>query len=1056
MVAACCRFAPDVSGQTAPDIEQLKAEVAQTERVDGPDSPALAAGLDKLAALYQEHDRYGDAEPLYVRALAIREKSLGPEHPDVAASLNNLASLYLEQSRYGEAEPLHKRALAIREKSLGPEHLDVAESLNNLASLYLEQGRYGEAEPLHQRGLAISEKSLGPEHPDVATSLNNLAMLYLEQGRYGEAGPLYRRSLAIREKALGSEHPAVATALSNLAFLHQAQGRYGEAEPLYKRSLAIREKSLGAEHRTVAASLNNLASLYQDQGRYGDAEPLLVRSLAIREKALGAEHSEVAGSLNNLALLYQAQGRHGDAEPLYMRGLAIWEKSFGPEHPELASFLNNLATLYRDQGRHGDAGPPFKRALAIREKSLGPEHPAVAISLSNLASLYRSQGRYGDAGPLFERALAIREKSLGAEHPDVALSLNNLALLYQAQGRHGDAEALYTRALGIAERSLGPEHLDVARSLNNLADLRRGQGRDADALPFARRASAIYRQRILAATDDNSPREAAGNRVGFFRHLALLGAAGVGAVREPLIEESFAIAQLAQATGTGVAVAKMAARFSQGNDALATLVKRKQDLVERLRKGESDLIKAASEAPEKRDRLAEQNLRGLLAQSNRDLAAVDAELQSRFPQYQALTRPEPLEVRAVQALMHPDEALIVYSIAPDAGWSWVIRPGQAAFLPLDVKEKVLAEAVNQVRAQMQPDPRGMAAPVDVRRLHELYRRVFAPAVAHLAGVRHVMVVPAGALQSLPFGMLVASPPKAIRSPADYRKVDWLANRYAISVLPSVGSIRALREFAKPAIGQKPFAGFGDPHLTDSAAPLRGRQAQPTLAAIFRNLNVKGTHSSQLDIADVRAIKRAPSLPETADELRAMAKTLKAGDGSLWLRDAATESTVKSLDLSKFRVIAFATHGLMAGELSGIAEPGLILTPPQEGTAEDDGYLSAAEIAQLKLNADWVLLSACNTAAADGTPGAEGLSGLGKAFFYAGSRSLLVSHWPVASEATVLLTTGMLREYEKNPARGKAQALRRAMLALRNAPTHPEHAHPFFWAPFVLVGEGGAR
>lgn len=141
---------------------------------------------------------------------------------------------------------------------------------------------------------------------------------------------------------------------------------------------------------------------------------------------------------------------------------------------------------------------------------------------------------------------------------------------------------------------------------------------------------------------------------------------------------------------------------------------------------------------------------------------------------------------------------------------------------------------------------------------------------------------------------------------------------------------------------------------------------------------------------------------------------------------------------------------------GVGEPGLILTPPNIGTLEDDGYLTAGEIAKLKLNADWVILSACNTAASDGTQGAEGFSGMAKAFLYAGARSLLVSHWPVASEATVPLTTGMLAAYEANPALGKAQAHRIAMLARMNTPDHPEYAHPLFWAPFVVVGEGGAN
>lgn len=186
----------------------------------------------------------------------------------------------------------------------------------------------------------------------------------------------------------------------------------------------------------------------------------------------------------------------------------------------------------------------------------------------------------------------------------------------------------------------------------------------------------------------------------------------------------------------------------------------------------------------------------------------------------------------------------------------------------------------------------------------------------------------------------------------------------------------------------------------------------------------------------------------------MASALGADPLFLWLQENATETRIKKVDLTKFQTIAFATHGVMAGEVKGVGESGLILTPPKQGTVEDDGYLSASEIAKLNLNSDWVILSACNTAASDGTPGAEGFSGLAKAFFYAGARSLLVSHWPVASEATVPLTTSMLSEYKANPSKGKAEAQRKAMMTLMSTPNHPEYAHPIYWAPFVVVGEGG--
>ena len=196
------------------------------------------------------------------------------------------------------------------------------------------------------------------------------------------------------------------------------------------------------------------------------------------------------------------------------------------------------------------------------------------------------------------------------------------------------------------------------------------------------------------------------------------------------------------------------------------------------------------------------------------------------------------------------------------------------------------------------------------------------------------------------------------------------------------------------------------------------------------------------------------MPETAVELLSIARSLGAEPDSVFVRERATEHRVRTTDLSNFKVVAFATHALVAGEFKGIAEPGLVMSPPDAGTVEDDGFLTASEIATLDLDADLVLLSACNTAAADGTPGAEGLSGLAKAFFYAGSRALVVSHWSVESDAAAKLTTGMLAHLAENSSDGRAEALRQSMLDLmQDDDAKPYHAHPMFWAGFSLVGEG---
>lgn len=579
---------------------------------------------------------------------------------------------------------------------------------------------------------------------------------------------------------------------------------------------------------------------------------------------------------------------------------------------------------------------------------------------------------------------------------------------------------------------------------------------------MARKASAIYRRRIVAGgTGDTAVLESARNREWFFQHLSLLAGNSGQEPAAKITDEAFQIVQLEQASGTASAIAKMASRFASGDDALAGLVKRKQDASERRSKEEEQLVAASGKPPQARNAADEQRLRDDIARTGKEIETMDAELTRRFPQYQELTRPEPVTVSQIRAVLKPGEAMLVYALGGIWGnFLWVVRQEEAKFLPLYLDLKNLTSRVTTVRSEMELNNAGRGARVSVGALYELYDRLFAPALPHLTGIKHVMVVPAGPLQGLPFSMLIASHPPEIKSDTDYRQVDWLAKHYALSVLPSVSSIRAFRQFAKTGGAQESFAGFGDPLIGETGGTTRGKRARMDIAKVFRNLVVQANANAlplaqATEIADVEAIRAAPRLPETADELQAMAKVLKSDPKSLWLRENATESTIKRLDLSKYRTLAFATHGVMAGEVKGIGESGLILTPPREGSLEDDGYLSASEIAKLKLNADWVVLSACNTAAADGTPGAEGLSGLAKAFFYAGARSLLVSHWPVASEATVPLTTAMLKEYAAHPAQGKAEAHRKAMLALIAMPDHPEYAHPLFWAPFVVVGEGGA-
>jgi len=1018
-----------------------KSSLAIWEKARGPESAEVAASLDNLAQLYDTQGRYPEAEPLFKRSLAIAEKTLGPDDPDVATTLNNLAELYRKQGRYPEAEPLFKRALAIAEKTLGPDDPDVATGLNNLALLYNAQGRYPEAEPLLKRSLAIIEKALGPEHPNVAASLSNLAGLYDNQGRYAEAEPLYKRSLTISEKVLGPEHPDIAFSLNNLAALYDNQGRYAEAEPLFKRSLAIWEKALGPDDPNVATSLNNLAELYDTQGRYAEAEPLFKRSLAIREKALGPDHPAVATSLNNLAGRYVTQGRYNEAEPLFKRALSIMEKAVGPDHPNVATSLSNLARVYVSEGRYTEAESLFKRSLAISVKALGPDHPDVATSLDDLATLYDNQSRHAEAEPLLKRSLAISEKALGPNHPKVARSLSNLARVYISESRYAEAEPLLKRSLAISEKALGPDHPAVAIVLNNLAKLYDTLGRYAEAYTLSGRAVDIVARRIAVAGSERSggTGEQRQFRDLFLLHVALAFEHGkAGAVSAA---ESFPAAQLASASSTAQAVAGMAARFVAGTDALAAAVRERQDLVQRWQFLDGAIIKAASKPPAQRDTASETALHQQFTETGARLDALDARIARDFPAFAELSNPKPLDIASAQALLAPDQAMLVYLVGGDETWLWALRRDRVVMYRVDLGAKALDTEVAALRARLDPALNPTLAPFVATRAHALYQKILAPAAPLLDGARHILVVPDGALESLPLGVLVTRSPKSDpQNLTDHRDIAWFARDHAIAVLPSVSALRALRQVTSASHAPLPFVGIGAPVLAGRLASARGIK----LASLFHGA-----------LADVVAVHALPPLPETAEELRAVAKAMGAGEQDLYLAERASEPLLRRAGLDRYRIVEFATHGLMSGDLRGLAEPALVLTPPPVATSDNDGLLTASKVATLKFNADWVVLSACNTAAPDGTPDAGGLSGLAKAFFYAGARSLLVSHWSVPSRATVKLVTGAFEELKNDPSIGRAEALRRTEMAMLDPKSPPEFAHPQVWAPFVLAGEGEA-
>jgi CHAT domain-containing protein len=701
---------------------------------------------------------------------------------------------------------------------------------------------------------------------------------------------------------------------------------------------------------------------------------------------------------------------------------------------------------------------------------------------------------------------------LGPDHPNVATALNNLAGLYQAQGRYTEAEPLYMRSLAVREKALGPEHPNVATSHNNLAVLHLAQ-RDLVRAAASWRAAARVLQgraaRGLSGDSGGSVKNEAHQRNFYFEGLvktAYRVQSGGVSNGQQLASEMFETAQWGQASQAAASLAQMAARSAGGSPELAALVRERQDLVAEWHVKDKLLITARSEPPAKRNATGENAMGDRLAVINDRLATIDARLAKDFPDYAALASPKPIAVTDVQTVLREDEALVLFldtvefKPLPEETFVWVVTSSDVRWARYDLgtnglKREVAAlrcgldasswygdggkQCADLLKLPIEKVPTvGDPLPFDVSRAHALYQSLFGEAADLIRG-KHLLVVPSGALTTLPFQVLVTKPPTS----TDMTSASWLIREHAITVLPSVASLAALRRTGRPSAAPKPMIGFGNPLLDGNQThPQHGayykEQAQiartrtscassveklsPTLRVVSRSLDVTSL-SGQL--ADLNHLRMQAPLPETADELCEVARSVGASIADVRIGARATETEVKRLsssgELATYRMLHFATHGTLAGELSGTHEPGLILTPPATATAEDDGYLSGSEIAALKLDADWVILSACNTAGGAGQgEAAEALSGLARVFFYAGARALLVSHWEVDSAATVKLVSGAINAIAQDKSLGRAEALRRAMLTVMSDPTRPANWvqawHPSVWAPFVVVGEGGAR
>ena len=698
-------------------------------------------------------------------------------------------------------------------------------------------------------------------------------------------------------------------------------------------------------------------------------------------------------------------------------------------------YFANRSWILQFQGRFQEALAHAQTSLTMRERPGRESGQALAHSLHTLAYVYWGLGQPDQAGIYSERAMQIYDAPGPDPERRIYWSIETrllLAEVEQKKGRIAEARPYREEAVRRAELMFGDAPL-TARTLYALGRQSEAEGDLTGALERYRRAAAIQvRNRAVRGTIRSLDVDAYID--------CLFRAAAASPDQAPALHaEMLAAAQIPREPETAKALQQMSARVAAGTPALAAVVRDIQDAGRR-RDRLRGAVAAESLKPADQRLPAAQAERFAreLREAGERMEALEQRLQAQFPLYAQFVADTPVTGAELSGLLRDDEALLSFLVLPRSTVVFVTRKSGVYARRLPIGPLTIRRDVEAVRRSVEVKD-GAVTPFHLAAAHRLHTRLIAPIADRLAGIGHLVVAPGGSLQSLPFGLLVTKPATAVPD-GDYRGVSWLGRDLAITVVPSIRAFRRVRSAGRGGSAPQPFIGFGDPAFGGAAG------SSASMVELHRACREEAG-------VEPRLLAGLARLPETVAELRQMARTLGADAAAVVTGADATEKRVRATDLSQYRVVAFATHGLLPGELRCQGEPALALTPPATaGERAADGLLDASEVMQLHLNADWVVLSACNTADPDGKLGGESLSGLTGAFIYAGARAVLATHWAIASRPTVALTTGALGVYAREPARGKAEALRRAQRALAG---EKETSHPFFWAPFVLVGDGGA-
>ena len=748
------------------------------------------------------------------------------------------------------------------------------------------------------------------------------------------------------------------------------------------------------------------------------------------------------------------------AELAMRKALEAQERAVGRNNPGLVRTLQQLTHDLRNQRRLDSAEEITRRAQTLVAKA--PEPNRVAEQFNVLAYNAAARGDLEAAlgyarqavatvNPMFKdqvQATAEANYTLSRYTPDPAAAeapLRESYRLYRQTAGENDVWTNRTR-MRLASALIRLKKLPEAKALIDLAeekaellygrtiwwanakiieaDYQLAVGNDVGVLDAYRAyASVAARERFACYF---------GYCLAPYLDFLLAQAAKYPDRIQAFYAEAFSVVQLTDSAVIDAAIDQLAARFAARDPAVAAIARQQQDLGEQQGRLRAELASELGKQAEQRSESREQQLRQKVADLEVQAGAQELQLQDKFPRYAQLLSRKATPAAEAAKLLRPDEGLLIYGDISSKGFSLLLFQGKLEIQPVGLSSAALRQRVNDLRDGL--TVRGQSLPdFDLQASHALFHDLFGQLLdkTRHPGLKRLIVVPSGGLLSLPPEILLTAPPA---SPGNYAGAAWLVRDYAISVVPSVRAFADLRQAGAAAKPHGGFLGVGNPDFRAYPAAAK-KGGSEDVCAERRNLRA--------------VVAKLPQLPETAEEIKTMAATIGGKGAKILLGSAATKSALQASALDKAEIVAFATHGLLPDDLLCESEPALAMAPGKESAPEDDGLLKASDITAMKMNATLVVLSACNTAGADGRLGGESLSGLVRAFFFAGSRNVLATHWPIASKPTVQLTTGAVkaaRQHQDDWAGG----LREVQLQMLQ---NPATAHPLFWGAFTLIGAG---